>query len=92
MIFGLLDWLKIGAGALAGAAIGFMIGYWQGHDAGYDKRVAEMAAATVRADMERRGDDAVLQSMSDYDLCVVGLRAGGLSVDACEQLRGLGEE
>jgi hypothetical protein len=80
LMFGLFDWLKIGTGALAGAAVGFTLGYWQGHD-----------AATVKAELERRGDDAKLQSMSDFDLCIAGL--GGLpSASACNELRGLDEE
>lgn len=92
MIFGLLDWLKIGAGAVFGAVVGFGVGYYQGHGAGYEKHVAEMAAASVRAEMERKGDDAKLQGMSDYDLCAVGLRGSGVPVSACDALRGLGEE
>lgn len=93
MIFGLFDWLKIGAGAVFGAVIGFGVGYYQGHGAGYEKHVAEMAVASARAEMERRGDDAILQDMSGYDLCVLGLRGNRVrDVSPCEQLRGLGEE
>ena len=93
MIFGLLDWLKIGAGAIVGALIGYQVGHWRGESAGYDKRVAEQAVEAVKAEAERRGDDAKLQSMSDFDLCVTGLRAGGLhDVSTCDTLRGLGEE
>lgn len=92
MIFGLFDWLKIGAGAVVGLLIGYQIGHWRGESAGYQKRIAEAAVEAVKAEAERRGDDAKLQSMSDFDLCVTGLRAGGLPVDACDTLRGLGEE
>ena len=93
MIFGLFDWLKIGAGAAAGLLIGYQVGYWRGESSGYDKRIAEAAVEAVKAEAERRGDDAKLQSMSDFDLCVTGLRAGGLhDVSACDTLRGLGEE
>lgn len=92
MIVSLLDGLKVSAGALVGALIGYQIGQWQGYSAGYDKRVAEAAIATAKAEVERRGDDAKLQSMSDYDLCVTGLRAGRVPVEPCDVLRGMGEE
>ncbi|WP_421440655.1 hypothetical protein [Agrobacterium tumefaciens] len=54
--------------------------------------LAEMAIASVKAESERKGDDSVLQTKTDYELCVLGLRTNGLPVDACEQLRGLVEE
>ena len=86
-MFGLFDWLKIGAAATAGLLIGYQVGHWQGESAGYDKRVAEQAVEAVKADAERRGDDAKLQNMSDFDLCVAGLRNSRLSVEVCEALR-----
>lgn len=92
MIFGLLDWLKIGVGAVVGAIIGYGIGHWQGHDAGYQKLASETALEAAKAEKERRGDDAKLQSMSDYDLCVAGLRGSRLSVSSCDVLRGNGKE
>lgn len=89
----MLDWLKIGGGfvigALAAGTIGYLAGHWQGNRAGYDRRIAEVAAAEARAELERRGDDAKLQGMSDYDLCVAGLAGSGMPVDACDELRGL---
>lgn len=92
MITGLFDGLKIALGALVGALIGYQVGHWQGHRAGYEKLVAQTAAQTVKAEAVRRGDDAKLQGMSDYDLCVVGLRASRMSVEPCDVLRGVGEE
>lgn len=91
-MIGLFDWLKIGAGAAVGLLIGYQVGRWQGESAGYDKRIADAAIEAVKAEAERRGDDAKLQSMSDYDLCVTGLRNSRLSVSACDVLRGMGEE
>jgi hypothetical protein len=92
-MFGLFDWLKIGAGAVVGLLIGYQVGHWRGVDVGYDKRIAEEAVATAKVDAERRGDDAKLQGMSDYDLCVAGLRSGGLrDFEPCAVLRGVGEE
>lgn len=95
-MFGLFDWIKLGAalvvGALAGGTIFYAVGHWRGHEAGYDQRIAETAAATAKAELERKVDDALLQSMPDYELCLAGLGADSVHVDACEQLRGLGQE
>ena len=95
-MFGLLDWLKIiGGAALAGVVIGplaFGVGHWSGETAGYQKHIAEMAAASARAELERKNDDAKLSNMSDYDLCVAGLGGRGLSIEPCEQLRGIHSE
>ncbi len=90
---GVFDWLKLGIGAFVGACIGYHVGIWTGTNAGYDKRVAEEAVATAKADAERRGDDAKLQGMSDYDLCVAGLRSGGVrDFEPCETLRAVGSD
>lgn len=95
-MFDVLDTFKLGAAALvsflAGAGIFYVVGHWQGDEAGYDRRIAEVAIADGKAEMERKGDDATLQTMSDYDLCVLGLRDSGMPVNACEQLRGVQEE
>ena len=92
-MFGLFDWLKLGVGAIVGVIIGYQVGHWRGVDAGYDKRIAETAIAAAKADAERRGDDAKLQGLSDYDLCLAGLRASRMpDISACDVLRGVGEE
>ncbi|MEK1930672.1 MAG: hypothetical protein AAAC47_12990 [Pararhizobium sp.] len=57
--------------------------------AGREIERAAQAAADRKSEIERKGDDAKLRSMPDYDLCVDGLRSRRLSIDACEQLRGL---
>lgn len=90
-MFGLFDWMKVAAGVVFGLSLGYPAGYWRGDNAGYDRHVAEIAINDGKAEIERKGDDAELQSMSDYDLCVVGLRAQRMPVNACEQLRGLSE-
>lgn len=93
---GILDWIKLGLGAAAGAivagAVIYPIAHWKGDTQGYNRRIAEVAAANVKAELERKGDNARLQGMSDFDLCVSGLRGSGLPVDACEQLRGVSVE
>lgn len=54
--------------------------------------IAEQAAADRKTELERKNDDAKLRGMSDYDLCVGGLRSRGLSIDPCDELRGVREE
>jgi len=92
-MIGLLDWIKIGVafvcGVIIAGTVSYFVGHWIGESDGYQRFIAEMAAANEKAELERKGDDAKLQGMSDYDLCVAGLRDQRVSVDACEQLRGL---
>lgn len=95
-MFGLLDWIKMGGAALAGGlvagVVSYQVGHWNGDTQGYQRRVAEMAIADGKAELERKGDDAEIQGKSDYDLCVLGLAGSGMPVDACKQLRGVREE
>lgn len=95
-MFGLLDWIKLGAGAAAGAilaaAIVYPIAHWKGDTQGYNRRVAEVAAANAKAELERTHDNATLRDMSDYNLCVSGLRGNGMPIDACDELRGVSVE
>jgi hypothetical protein len=84
--------LRLAAGAVVGALVAYNLGWYQGESYGYDRRIAEVAVADGKAEVERRGDDARIQGMDDYDLCVLGLRSNGMPVDACEQLRRVGEE
>lgn len=91
-MFGLLDLVKMAGAAVLAGALAYTVGHWRGDSAGYDRRVAQVAAASAKAELERRNDDRKLRAMSDYDLCVVGLAGRGLLTNACEQLRGLDEE
>jgi hypothetical protein len=59
---------------------------------GKSAAMAEIAVAAAKAEKQRKGDDASLQTKTDYELCVLGLRSNGLPVDACDQLRGLVKE
>lgn len=86
----LKNWKVVALAALIAAVpAGYLLGHWNGDSQGYSRRVAEVAAADVKAELERKGDNAKLQGMSDFDLCVAGLRGNGMPVDACDQLRGL---
>jgi hypothetical protein len=83
--------LKIGIGSavVLAAVIYHTIDRARAVREGHDLAVAERAAADRKAELERKGDNAKLQNLSQFDLCVAGLRGNGMPVDACEQLRGL---
>ncbi len=96
----MLDRLKASLAAIGGAAAGTAATYAiaslvmvpAAKRDGKSAAIAEMAVAAAKVEMQRKGDDASLQTKTDYELCVLGLRSNGLPVDACEQLRRLGQE
>lgn len=53
-----------------------------------DGYIESQAVADRKAELERKGDDATLQNLSNYDLCVAGLRSNRMPIDPCDQLRG----
>lgn len=84
---------QIGAGAILGA---FLMFAWaqaviapNARQEGRELERAAIAVAGQKAEFERKGDDAKLRQMSDFDLCVAHLRGRGLPIDACESLRGV---
>nr|WP_295984299.1 hypothetical protein [uncultured Agrobacterium sp.] len=96
----MLDQVKTALAAIGGAAAGIAATYVvaslvmvpAAKREGKTAAIAEMAVAAAKADIQRKGDDASLQTKTDYELCVLGLRSGGLPVDACDQLRGVDEK
>lgn len=96
----MINRLQIVASAVAGGAAVFGLmtlanALWVIPAAKRDGRaayVAEQAVADRKAELERKGDDAKLKGMSDFDLCVDGLRSRRLPVDACGILRGVPSE
>jgi len=50
---------------------------------GRSRLIAEQAVQSQKEELERKGDDAKLQRLSDYDLCVAYLG----SVPECDSLR-----
>lgn len=91
-MFGLRDIIVAAAAAIVAGFVGYYIGEWMGESIGRAKLVAQIAVASAQVELERKGEDATLQGMSDYELCVYGLRSAGVSVEPCEQLRGLHAE
>ncbi|MGV1900134.1 hypothetical protein ACQZ6V_07575 [Agrobacterium sp. 22-3674b3] len=96
----MLDRLKTAMVAIGGAVAGVAATYAvaslvmvpAAKREGIDLAIAKMAVTATKIEMERKGDDASLQTKTDYELCVLGLRSGGLPVDACDQLRGVDEK
>jgi hypothetical protein len=82
-----VKWLPLAGGALLGALVIsgpiYLYGHWKGVSDGKARYVAEQAAADKKAELQRKGDDAKLHQLSDYDLCVLALG----SVPDCESLK-----
>lgn len=68
-MFGLLDWLKIGAGAILGAALIAGPVYLYGVHAGKTAAATEALKKSVEILRERNLTDEMVSGMSDDDLC-----------------------
>ncbi len=86
-MFGLLDWLKIAAGAALGALIASGPLYLLGTHNGRQQAAVARLQAGVDAYVKREGIDHEVDGMERYRIC---LDLGGLPND-CEQLRGVEE-
>jgi len=86
-----VTYIKLGIGFLAGAVVAGAIAYEWGHlkgdSAGYARYAAEQSAADLKAEKERKRNDAHIQGLTDYDFCVESLTRRRMPVDACESLR-----
>lgn len=86
-MIGLLDALKLTAGAVLGAAVVYAytlaVSLPAARSEGRARLIAEQAVQSQKEELERKGDDAKLQRMSDYDLCVAYLGR----VPECDSLR-----
>ncbi|MGJ7039137.1 hypothetical protein J2Y63_002392 [Shinella sp. BE166] len=83
----LITGLKLAAGAILGGVV--VYAYVQAFtlpaerkDA-RDRLIAEQAVQSQKEELERKGDDAKLQRMSDFDLCIAYLGR----VPECDSLR-----
>jgi hypothetical protein len=85
-MFGLLDWLKIGAGAALGALVASGSAYLYGAHVGRQQAAVAALELSVKALRERNDIDAAISTVDAVDLC----RDIGLSVDdAAECVRRL---
>ncbi len=67
-------------------------GYLAGKREGRQQAVSEQLRETVKAEKERGTDDEKLRGLTDYDFCVLALRRRGLSIEQCDELRGVETE
>lgn len=96
----MLNQIKTSLVAIGGALAGIVVTYAvsslvmvpAAKREGKSAAIAEMAVAAAKVEMQRKGDDASLQTKTDFQLCVLGLRSNGLPVNACDQLRGVDEK
>lgn len=94
-MFGLkiFDYIKMGASAVIGALVAGSIMYWIGHSkgdsAGYARYAAEQTVKDLAAEKDRKKNDARIQNLDDYTFCVDSLNRRGLSISACDDLRGI---
>lgn len=79
----MLDWLKIGAAAVAGALLISAPVYLAGrHDGRVKVEAAAMASALER--IEKMGkENATFKTLPAHDRCVLFMRDSGLPIDAC---------
>ncbi len=85
-------WVKTALAALVAALLLLTAGYLAGKHAGRQQAVSAQLRETVKAEKERGKDDEKLRGLTDYDFCVLALRRRSLSVEQCNELRGLETE
>lgn len=84
-MFGILDWLKIGAGALVGASLMMPLSYHWGKRAERETAALEAAQNALDRieDMEKNNADFL--ALPDRERCLVFMRDSGLSEDHCAE-------
>lgn len=75
--------------AVMGACLAAIGIYQMGKSDGYRGAVSGQLQSTIKAERERAADDAKLRDLSDYDFCRLALKRRGLSVEQCDELRGV---
>lgn len=83
-MFGLRDWIKIGAGALAGALLISGPVYLAGRSDGKDAGRLEAAKAAGERIMKMEKNNAEFDRLSDRDQCLVFMHDSGLPDSACD--------
>ncbi|HHV70487.1 hypothetical protein [Brucella intermedia] len=92
-LWGLIpSWVKTALAAVLAAFLLLTAGNLAGKREGRQQAVSEQLRETVKAEKERGKDDEKLRGLTDYDFCVLALRRRGLSVDQCDELRGVETE
>nr|WP_313372602.1 hypothetical protein [Brucella intermedia] len=83
------SWLKYSLAAFVAAVLLLAGGYLIGKRDGRQQAVTEQLREAVKAEKERGKDDEKLRGLTDYDFCALALRRRGLSIDQCDELRGM---
>lgn len=68
-MFGLLDWLKIGAGAALGASLAWMPAFYLGKHEGRQAERQATLTRSVEVLRERNATDDQIRNMDDAGLC-----------------------
>lgn len=82
--FGLLDYLKLGAGAALGASLAFYPAKLIGRAEGRSAFQAEAAKEALERIDNLEKNNASFRKLSDRDRCLVFMRDSGLPGSACE--------
>lgn len=88
-MFGLLDYLKIGSGALLGALIASGPLYLYGKHQGRQQAAVAALEASIKAYKDRAHENEIVEALDPVGLCV---ELGGLRADCEAELRRLGED
>jgi len=84
LTFGIGDYLKFGAGALAGALLVSGPVYLAGRSVGKDAGRIEAAKQSVQRMQQLEKNNAEFNRLSDRDQCLVFMHDSGLPNSACD--------
>ncbi|THF54755.1 hypothetical protein [Ollibium composti] len=88
-MFGLLDWLKVGAGAALGALVASGPAYLYGAHAGRQQAAVAALEAVTQAYKDRTDENEAVEALNPGALCV---ELGGMPDDCAAELRRLAED
>ncbi len=83
-MIGLLDALKVGAGAILGAALVFGPAYLYGKSAGRAETIAAASAEAINRIQELEKNNASFRTLPSHDRCLVLMRDSGLPDTECD--------
>jgi hypothetical protein len=87
-VFGLLDWVKIGAGVALGALVASGPLYLYGRHEGRQQAAVEAVKLAKKAYEDRNDENASVEALDPGALCV---ELGGVPDDCAAELRRLGK-
>ncbi|KKX24300.1 hypothetical protein [Rhizobium sp. LC145] len=81
---GLLDWMKLGAGAIVGGALMAAPAYFYGRQEAAEAAKIEAAKNALNRIEKLEKNNANFRRLSDRDRCLVFMRDSGLPERECE--------